>query len=34
MAWKVKDIVKDNPTQFSFLRGKNACYTVTVDQVK
>jgi hypothetical protein len=34
MELKIKDIVKNNLTQFSFLRGGNAYYTVTVDHVK
>jgi hypothetical protein len=34
MELKVKDIVKNNLTQFSFLRGENAYYTVTLDHVK
>lgn len=34
MELNIKDIVKDNLTQFSFLPGENAYYTVTVDGVK
>lgn len=34
MEFKIKDIVKNNMTQFSFLRGENAYYTVAVDGVK
>lgn len=34
MEFKIKDIVKNNHTHFSFLRGENAYYTVVVDGVK
>jgi len=30
MEFKIKDIVKNNLTHFSFLRGENAYYTVQV----
>lgn len=30
----IKSIVKDNTARFSFLRGENAYYTVTVEGVK
>jgi hypothetical protein len=30
MEFKIKDIVKNNMTHFSFLRGGNAYYTVPV----
>jgi hypothetical protein len=33
MEFKIKDIVKNNMTHFSFLRGENAYYTVAVDGV-
>ncbi len=31
MELNIKEIVKNNETRFSFLRGGNAYYTVTVD---
>ena len=34
MEFKIKDIVKNNTTHFSFLRGENAYYTVTVHGTK
>jgi len=34
MEFKIKEIVKDNKTHFSFLRGENAYYTVTVHGTK
>jgi len=34
MEFKIKDIVKNNSTHFSFLRGENAYYTVVVHGTK
>lgn len=34
MDLKIKDIVKNKTTYFSFLRGENAYYTVVVDGTK
>lgn len=34
MEFKIKDIVKNNRTHLSFLRGENVYYTVAVDGVK
>jgi hypothetical protein len=34
MELKIKDIVKNNMTSFSFLRGENAYYTVVVEGCK
>lgn len=34
MEFKIKDIVKNNMTHFSFLRGENAYYTVPVGDAK
>ena len=34
MELKIKDIVKNNLTHFSFLRGENAYYTVLVHGAK
>jgi hypothetical protein len=34
MEFNIKDIVKNNFTHFSFLRGENAYYTVVVDGTK
>lgn len=34
MELNIKDIVKNNLTHFSFLRGKNAYYTVVVHGTK
>lgn len=34
MDFNIKDIVKNNVTHFSFLRGENAYYTVVVDREK
>jgi hypothetical protein len=31
LEFNIKDIVKNNLTHFSFLRGENAYYTVVVD---
>jgi len=34
MEFKIKDVVKDNKTHFSFYRGGNMFYTVTVHGTK
>ncbi len=34
MEFKIKEIVKNNMTNFSFLRGENAYYTVAVGSAK